>query len=233
MPDPRLLFVDDDLAFSPMVKEFLETQGYEVDLFHNGDDGLRAYRNEAYDLCILDVKMPHKDGWAVATELREIDEMVPIIFLTGNTDKQDKLKGFDLGADDYVTKPFSLEELLRRIQAVLKRYRFQQQATAKPELDAFDIGKYHFDCQLRELTFGSKKEKLSAKEAGLLQLLFQHRNQVLKREVALKEVWGVDDYFKGMSMNVYITKLRKYFKEDPRIEILNVHGEGYKLVISD
>lgn len=226
----RLLFVDDDLTFSPMVKEYLETQGLEVSLHHNGDDGLRAFRQGEFDLCILDVKMPFKDGFEVAGELRELDQRVPIIFLTGKNEKQDKLKGFGLGADDYITKPFSLEELNARIQAILKRYQIQQKAN-KPALKAFDLGNYHFDCELRELRLGEDVSKLSAKEAGLLTLLYEHLNEVLKREVALQKVWGQDDYFKGMSMNVYITKLRKYLKGDPRIEILNVHGEGYKLVV--
>jgi two-component system OmpR family response regulator len=230
----HLLFVDDDLAFSPLVKEFLETQGLEVDWHPHSDAGLTAFRQGEYDLCLLDVHMPHKDGFALAREIREQNQEVPIIFLTGLNDKSGKLQGFDLGADDYITKPFSLELLHARIRAVLRRYGRQQvsQEQASGPAD-FALGGYRFDHRSRVLHHPEGDQKLSAKEAALLSLLVQHRNEVLTREKALKQVWGQDDYYKGMSLNVYISKLRKYLKHEPGIQILNVHGEGYRFTFAE
>jgi DNA-binding response OmpR family regulator len=226
---PNLLFIDDDLAFSPLVKEFLETQGMKVDWHPHSDAGLTAFFEGDYDLCLLDIKMPFKDGFTVAEEIRSKDAHTPIIFLTGQHDKADKLHGFEVGADDYITKPFSLEELMARIRAVLRRFQFHAQEEEK-EINDFTLGEYTFDHNTRELHHKTETMTLSAKEAALLHLLFRHKNRLLPRNVALKEVWGEDNYFKGMSMNVYVSKLRKYLKHDDSIQILNVHGEGYKLM---
>lgn len=229
---PKLLFIDDDLAFSPLVKEFLETQGLEVDWHPHSDSGLAAFFDNTYDLCLLDVQMPFKDGFTVAEEIRQKDAKTPIIFLTGQHDKADKLHGFEVGADDYITKPFSLEELMARIRAVMRRYQIQAEDDQK-EITDFTVGGYTFNHSTRELLHAAENATLSAKEAALLHLLYRHKNRLLSRNVALKEVWGEDNYFKGMSMNVYVTKLRKYLKHDPRIQILNVHGEGYKLMVEE
>lgn len=226
---PTLLFIDDDLAFSPLVKEFLETQGMEVDWHPHSDAGLTAFFEGNYDLCLLDIKMPFKDGFTIAEEIRSKDSHTPIIFLTGQHDKADKLHGFEVGADDYITKPFSLEELMARIRAVLRRFQFHAQEEEK-EIHDFSIGEYTFDHNTRELHHETGKVTLSAKEAALLHMLYRYKNRLLPRNVALKEVWGEDNYFKGMSMNVYVSKLRKYLKDDESIQILNVHGEGYKLM---
>lgn len=226
---PNILFIDDDLAFSPLVKEFLETQAFEVDWHPHSDTGLSAFFEGDYDLCLLDVQMPFKDGFTVAEEIRSKDAQTPIIFLTGQHDKADKLHGFEVGADDYITKPFSLEELMARIRAVMRRYQIHTQESQK-EISDFELGSYTFHHGSRELAHQTESVTLSAKEAALLHLLYRHKNRLLPRNVALKEVWGEDNYFKGMSMNVYVSKLRKYLRHDEGIQILNVHGEGYKLM---
>ncbi len=226
----KLLFIDDDLAFSPLVKEFLETQGMEVDWHPHSDSGLQAFFKKQYDLCLLDIKMPFKDGFTVAEEIRSKDAQTPIIFLTGQHDKADKLHGFEVGADDYITKPFSLEELMARIRAVMRRFQFHSEDQEK-EMQDFEMGSYTFYFGSRELRHKAENLTLSAKEAALLFLLYRYKNKLLPRNIALQEVWGEDNYFKGMSMNVYVSKLRKYLRHDPRIQILNVHGEGYKLTI--
>lgn len=227
-----ILFIDDDLAFSPLIKEFLETKECSVDWYPHSDTGLKAFLDGEYDLCLLDVNMPHRDGFSIAGEIREKNKAVPIIFLTGAQTKSDKLQGFDLGADDYITKPMSLELLHARIKAVMRRYQFQQEAVATEEAKAdrdFQLGQFHYVHNTRELIHPNQTTTLSAKESQLLSALAQNQGALLTRDKALTSIWGDNDYSKGMSMNVYISKLRKLLSLDPAIHLLNVHGEGYIL----
>ena len=226
----KILFIDDDLAFSPLIKEYLETQGLEVDWFPHSDTGLRAFRQNEYDLCLLDVNIPHKDGFSLAEDIRKSDQLVPIIFLTGVSTKEEKLQGFNLGADDYITKPMSLELLHARIQAVLRRFQIQGKMVSKENTNRdFNLGAYSYSHLTRELHHPDETATLSAKEAELLCALVEHKGSLLPREEALRSIWGDDDYSKGMSMNVYISKLRKLLRHDPSIHLLNVHGKGYIL----
>ncbi|MCB0533351.1 MAG: response regulator transcription factor [Lewinellaceae bacterium] len=223
-----ILFVDDEMQFSAMVAEYLQEKGFEVILKHNATDGLTAFRTMRADCCILDVKMPFKDGFSLAADIRDLDEQVPIIFLTGQTNREDRIKGLTIGADDYVTKPFSMEELYLRIKAVLRRVGYQEETREQ----AFILGQYSFDPISRELVFdGDQPIRLSAMESKLLQVFFKHKNKLVTRDFVLAKVWQDDDQLKSRSLNVYITKLRNYLKQDPSIEILNAHGEGYKLVV--
>jgi DNA-binding response OmpR family regulator len=225
-----LLLAEDDVNLGNLLKEYLEIKGFEAELERDGEGALGAYTRRPYDLLILDVMMPKKDGFSVAREIRKNDPDIPIIFLTAKSDKEDKLEGFESGADDYLTKPFSMEELLMRIKAIIKRTQHNK-PSAKNRQRYFDIGKFHFDYETQLLTHGDKEEKLSTKEADLLYMLCLHRNMILMREHALKEIWGDDDYFNARSMDVYITKLRKHLKPDSSIQIMNVHGKGYKLLV--
>lgn len=222
-----ILLVDDEMQFSAMVAEYLQEKGFEVMLTHNATDGLGAFRTKWADCCILDVKMPFKDGFSLAADIRDLDEQVPIIFLTGQTTREDRIKGLTIGADDYVTKPFSMEELYLRIKAVLRRVGFQEENQDQ----AFILGQYSFDPISRELVFDDQPIRLSAMESKLLQLFFKHKNKLVTRDFVLAKVWQDDDQLKSRSLNVYINKLRNYLKQDPSIEILNAHGEGYKLVV--
>jgi DNA-binding response OmpR family regulator len=208
--------------------------GYFVDLAVDGIDGFEQYRRNDYDLCILDVMMPRKDGFSLAKDIRSKNAQVPIIFLTAKTLKEDVLEGFRMGADDYVTKPFNSEELLYRVQAVLKRTKKKEE----PEEDTkeFIIGKYFFNFPLRVLYLKegneiSEKIKLSPKEAMLLKMFCQHRNDILPRSVALSKIWGEDNYFTARSMDVFVTKLRKYLLKDDSIEISNIHGNGFRMIV--
>ncbi|MCL4108620.1 UNVERIFIED_CONTAM: hypothetical protein GTU68_006938 [Idotea baltica] len=208
---------------------------YDVILEADGDAGLNTYRGGEFELCIFDVMMPKKDGFTLAKEIREEDQNVPIIFLTAKTMKDDILAGFKIGADDYITKPFNSEELLLRIQAILKRS--QQKTDAEEDKKEFEIGQFHFNYPLRILTHtgdgGETKEKLSPKEAHLLKMFCQKKNDVLSRSEALTKIWGEDNYFTARSMDVFVTKLRKYLKLDPNIEIVNIHGNGFQLLVVD
>lgn len=229
MSNLKVLLLEDDPNLGIILQEHLELNGFNVKLCVNGVEGSRAYENERYNLCLVDVMMPKKDGFTFAREIRAKDQMIPIIFLTAKSLKEDKIEGFKIGCDDYLTKPFSMEELLLRIQAVLKR-------STAPSLDSqetdFNIGNYHFDSLRQILTCGKKEFKLTPKESGLLQLLCLHKNRVLERSTALTEIWGDESYFAGRSMDVYISKLRKYLKHDKRVEIMGVHGKGYRLMIN-
>jgi DNA-binding response OmpR family regulator len=225
-----LLLAEDDMNLGNLLKEYLEIKGFEVELLRDGESVMETFGHKPYDLLILDVMMPKKDGFTAAREIRKKDSNVPIIFLTAKSDKEDKLEGFESGADDYLTKPFSMEELLMRIKAIIKRTQ-QQKPSAQTRQRFFDIGKFHFDYETQILTHDGKEERLSTKEADLFYMLCLHRNMVLMREHALKEIWGDDDYFNARSMDVYITKLRKHLKPDPNIQIMNVHGKGYKLLV--
>ncbi len=226
---PRILLVDDERQFSAMTKEYLEAKNHDVTLVHSGDAGLDTFQKEEFDLCILDVRMPMKDGFTLAAEIRDINGHTPIIFLTGMQEKEDRIKGLTLGADDYITKPFSMEELSLRIQNILKRV--SRPAAEKSVSEKYEVGKYQLDAVSRELIFSDTVCKLTAIESRLLQMLIEHQNGVLDRENALKRIWGDDHFLHGRSLNVYVSKLRQLLKQDERIEILNVHGVGYRLVV--
>jgi DNA-binding response OmpR family regulator len=232
----KILLVEDDRNFGDVLSSYLEMNDYEVVLATDGEIGLDTFKKGKYDLCIFDVMMPKKDGFALAKDVRELDQAVPIIFLTAKTMKEDIIKGFKLGADDYISKPFTSEELLYRIQAVLKRS--QKPDKQKQESKDFHIGKYHFNYPLRILSIKNEKgeeqqEKLSPKEAELLKMFCQYSNDILPRSLALKEIWGEDNYFTARSMDVFVTKLRKYLKNDENIEIVNIHGNGFQLRIQE
>lgn len=232
----KILLVEDDRNFGDVLRSYLELNDYDVTLATDGEQGLSAYNDGVYDLCIFDVMMPKKDGFTLATEIREKGSDVPIIFLTAKAMKEDVLKGLKIGADDYITKPFNSEELLLRIQAILKRS--QQKADPREELKEFVIGKFHFNFPLRILTYdieGSQepKEKLSPKEAQLLRMFALHMNDILPRSEALTKIWGEDTYFTARSMDVFVTKLRKYLKYDENIEIVNIHGNGFQLLVKE
>ena len=224
----NLLLVEDDKNLGGLLKEYLLAKGYNVQLALNGKEGFDLFIKNKYDACILDVMMPVKDGITLAKEIRESDKNIPVIFLTAKTMKEDVIQGFQSGADDYITKPFSMEELLLRLNAVLRRT--QNQNTKAGEQNEFKIGNYAFNFTNRKLTLKNKIQELTTKEADLLRLLRLHANDVLDRNFALNSIWKTDNYFSGRSMDVYITKLRKYLKEDSNIEIINIHGRGFKLM---
>ncbi len=230
---PRILLVEDDQNFGDVLRSYLEMHEYNVVLATDGMAGLESFRKGEFDLCIFDVMMPKKDGFSLAKDVREINKEMPIIFLTAKTLKDDILQGFKIGADDYITKPFNSEELLYRIQAVLKR----SQAITKKEDDQkdFNIGtKFHFNFPLRILSFeGEETDKLSPKEAQLLKMFCLHMNDILPRSSALTKIWGEDNYFTARSMDVFVTKLRKYLKRDENIEIVNIHGNGFQLLVKE
>ena len=224
---PKILLCEDDTNLGMVLKNYLELNDYDVVLERDGRLGLAAFQREKIDMCLLDVMMPNMDGFAVAEEIRDINPDVPLFFLSAKTMKEDIIQGYKLGADDYITKPFDREVLLLKIKAVLKR----NEETHREEVNAeFDMGKYHFNPRLRELTIDGKINVLSPKENELLKMLCEHKNDLLTREAALKKIWGSDTYFNGRSMDVYIAKLRKYLKEDETIEIVNIHGNGFRLV---
>lgn len=224
----KILLVEDDQNMGFLLKENLKIHGYESTICYDGESGLEAFEKEKYDLCILDIMLPKKDGYNVAKGIRKINPTVPIIFLTAKSMLQDKLMGFELGGDDYITKPFSAQELILRVKAIMKR--------AKPGSESvqlkskFYIGDYFFDYQNRYLHYKKEKHRLSAKEAELLKVFAQNTNKLVNRQVILKTVWGHDDYFTAKSMDVYMTKLRKLLKNDPKLKIQNVHGIGYKMI---
>ncbi|MBV6654545.1 MAG: response regulator transcription factor [Mameliella sp.] len=234
MAENKILLVEDDQNFGDVLRSYLEMHDYDVTLATDGEQGLEKYNEGTFDLCIFDVMMPKKDGFALAKDIRENDLEMPIIFLTAKTMKEDVVKGFKLGADDYISKPFNSEELLYRIQAILKRS--QAKANPREEIKEFDIGKYHFNFPLRILTFdpeGADEEqnKLSPKEAQLLRMFAMYMNDILPRSEALTKIWGEDNYFTARSMDVFVTKLRKYLKKDENIEIVNIHGNGFQLLV--
>ena len=226
-----VLLLEDDPNLGLILQEHLELNGFTVRLAVNGEEGLSAYRGGKFDLCLVDVMMPRKDGFTFAREVRQKDQRTPLIFLTARSMKEDRIEGLKIGADDYVTKPFSMEELLLRIRAVLKRT--GQHASAPREPSAFSIGTYAFDHVRRTLTKGKTERKLTAREADLLQLLCLHKNDTLERSLALKELWGDDTYFNSRSMDVFVSKLRKYLSDDRNVEIMNVPGKGIRLVVSE
>lgn len=220
--------IEDDPNLGLILQENLQLQGFEVELCVDGEEGRTTFLQSKFDLCLLDVMLPKKDGFTLAGEIRKINLDIPIIFLTAKALKEDRIEGFKIGGDDYITKPFSMEELLLRIQAVLKR---SQHLTVEANQKVFSIGGYEFDTEKQVLQIRDKKQKLTYKEAELLRLLCLHKNAILERELALKLIWGEDTFFNGRSMDVFITKLRKYLKEDSQLQIVNVHGKGFKLVV--
>lgn len=224
----KTLLVEDDPNLGLLLREYLNAKGYDTTLETDGKAGYEAFQKGGFGLCILDVMMPVKDGFTLAEEIRRTDKKVPIVFLTAKSMKDDKIMGFNKGADDYITKPFSMDELLLRLQAILRRVNPQE--VKEVERKVYDIGGYHFDYDHQTLTLGDDKQKLTTKEADLLQLLCTNKNDVLDRNLALNKVWGDDNYFNSRSMDVYIAKLRKYLKQDPNVELVNVHGKGFKLL---
>ena len=224
---PKILLCEDDTNLGMVLKNYLELNDYEVILERDGRLGLAAFQREKFDICLLDVMMPNMDGFTVAEEIRDINPDVPLFFLSAKTMKDDIIQGYKLGADDYITKPFDSEVLLHKIKAILKRNEELHKEEANAE---FDLGTYHFNPRLRELIVNGKTQTLSPKENELLKMLSEYKNDLLPREAALKKIWGSDTYFNGRSMDVYIAKLRKYLKEDPKLEIVNIHGNGFRLV---
>lgn len=223
----RVLLCEDDTNLGMVLKNYLELNDYEVVLERDGRLGFAAFQREKFDICLLDVMMPNVDGFTLAEDIRDIDPDVPLFFLSAKTMKEDIINGYKLGADDYITKPFDSDVLLMKIMAILKR---NEEEVRISENIVFDLGSYHFNPKLRELIIEGKTQILSPKENDLLKMLAEHKNDLLPREKALKRIWGSDTYFNGRSMDVYIAKLRKYLKEDTKIEIVNIHGNGFRLV---
>ncbi len=225
----RILLCEDDENLGMLLREYLEAKGYHTELCINGEEGLESFKNNEYEMCIFDVMMPKMDGFTLAKKIRENDKDTPIIFLTAKTMKDDVRIGFEIGADDYITKPFSMEEVVFRIEAIMRRVKGKKRADGNIR----QIGQFTFDTQKQTLTIeGHEPTKLTTKEAELLSLLSSRKNELLQRDYALKSIWIDDNYFNARSMDVYITKLRKHLKDDPNVEILNVHGKGYKLVVT-
>ena len=222
----RILLCEDDENLGMITREYLVDKGYEAELFTDGESGYKAFLKGRYDICLLDIMMPKKDGFQLAQEIRTVNSEVPIIFLTAKTLKEDILEGFKRGADDYITKPYSMEELVYRIEAIIRRVKGKK----GKEITMYQIGKFTFDTQKQVLICGNVNERLTTKESELLTLLCAHVNEILERNFALKSIWIDDNYFNARSMDVYITKLRKKLKADPSIEIINIHGKGYKLI---
>lgn len=222
----KVLLAEDDPNLGNLLREYLDAKGYDVSLAVNGKEGFELFRKKTFDICLLDVMMPVKDGYTLAREIRNINKNIPVVFLTAKSMKEDTIEGFNAGADDYITKPFSMEELLLRLKAILRR----SKPNVNSEQSEFGIGTYSFDYNRQLLTHKDKSQKLTSKEADLLRLLCLHRNDVLDRSFALNSIWHDDSYFNSRSMDVYIAKLRKYLKEDPSVEIINIHGRGFKLL---
>ncbi|MBG0860759.1 MAG: response regulator transcription factor [Bacteroidales bacterium] len=223
----KIFLVEDDLSFGSVLKSYLEINDFTVEWVDDGKYAVDHFRKGIFDICILDVMLPHVDGFTIANEIRQINNVVPIIFLTAKKLKEDVLKGYGVGGDDYITKPFDTDILLAKIRAILARREFQSGTR-----DIFEIGKFVFNSKLRTLTIGDDEKKLSPKEAQLLELLAINPNTLISREMALKKIWGNDDYFTARSMDVYVTKLRKYLSDDPNLNIKNIHGAGFQLIVS-
>lgn len=224
----KILLCEDDENLGALLREYLQAKGCEADLMQDGDLGYKAFLKNKYDICILDVMMPKRDGLTLAKDIRLVSPNIPIIFLTAKTLKEDILEGFKAGGDDYMTKPFSMEELLYRVKAIMRRVN----GKSKGHEGVYVMGKFTFDTQKQLLRYENEEpEKLTTKENELLALLCDNANKILEREFALKTIWIEPSYFNARSMDVYITKLRKLLKKDPNIEIINIHGKGYKIII--
>lgn len=222
----KIFFVEDDNNFGAVMKSYLEMNGFTVEWTINGNEALKKFKYGVYDLCIIDVMLPGMDGFALATEIRKIENDIHLFFMTARRMKEDIMKGYGLGADDYIVKPFDTEVFIYKVKAAIRR---SNNLTQKP--DIILLGKYKFNPVSRRIVFENKEQKLSPKESALLQLLCEHKNEVLPREKALKAIWGDDNYFTARSMDVFITKLRKYLKDDTNLEIENIHSSGYRLII--
>jgi len=228
----KILLVEDDPNFGSILKDYLMMNDFDVTLAKNGMEGFEKFKKDTFDLCILDVMMPYKDGFTLAREIRDKNKEIPIIFLTAKTMKEDVLKGYKVGADDYLNKPFDSEVLLMKIKAIMQRK--SSEVKAENTKFEFQIGKFNLNSKLRFLTFEDDEPiKLSPKENELLKMLALYENDLMPREVALTKIWRDDNYFTSRSMDVYIAKLRKYLKLDENVEILNIHGEGFRLVIKN
>jgi DNA-binding response OmpR family regulator len=226
----KILLVEDDPNFGSILKSYLELADYEVLLKTDGKQGLGAFKTYSFDLCILDIMMPEMDGFTLAKEIRKITSKIPLIFLTAKTLKEDVLEGFRIGADDYLTKPFDSEVLLYKIAAILKRNAMI--ATSADNPLSYEVGAFHFDCRLRTLKLGKNSQTLSPKESELLKMLCSAKDGILTRHDALWQIWGKEDYFTTRSMDVFMARLRKYLKADPSVEILNIHGNGFRLIMN-
>ena len=232
MANKRVLLVEDDPNFGTVLKDYLTLNDFDVTLAKDGLEGLIMFKNNDYDICILDVMMPRKDGFSLAKDIRATNTDIPIVFLTAKTMKEDVLKGYQVGADDYLNKPFDSEVLLYKINAILQRK--GDSSDENEDIIEFNIGKFHLNTNLRHLTFeDGSVQKLSPKENKLLRLLAIHVNDLMPRELALTKIWRDDNYFTSRSMDVYIAKLRKYLKLDPNVEIVNIHGEGFRLIVKE
>ncbi|HBS87247.1 MAG: two-component system response regulator [Bacteroidetes bacterium GWF2_38_335] len=229
MKKARILYVEDDIHLSYVTKDNLEIQGYEIIFCEDGQSAFEVFKKETFDLCILDVMLPNMDGFTLAKKIREKDQEIPIIFLTAKSMKEDKITGLKIGADDYIIKPFSIEELILKIEIFLKRSRKTEYTEQEKEI--LKIGLYEFDYSNLSLKLNNQTERLTQKEADLLKLFAGHINSVLKRDEILKKIWGKDDYFLGRSLDVFISRLRKYLKDDPSINIENIHGVGFNMQI--
>ncbi len=223
----NVLLAEDDKNLGNILKSYLEAKGFATTLCENGKIALETFKKEDFDFCILDVMMPVMDGFTLAKHIRKLDQKVPLLFLTAKAMQEDIIQGFEMGGDDYLTKPFSMEELLLRMQAILRRSTVEK---TRHEKRIYYFGKFTFDYDRQMLNIGKNQEKLTSKESDLLKLLCDNLNEVLDRSVALNKIWHDDSYFNARSMDVYITKLRKFLKEDPEVELLNVHGVGFKLI---
>lgn len=229
----KILLVEDDPNLGLLLQDYLQLKGkFDVVLCSDGEEGLKAFNKQNFDLCIFDVMMPKKDGFTLGKDIRKVNAHVPIIFATAKTMLEDKSAAYDLGGDDYITKPFRIEELLLRINAMFKRVASKDSNAEEAVETQFAIGSYHFDYTTQIITHHDQQQKLSTKEAELLRLLCLKKNTVLTREEALLSIWHDDNYFNGRSMDVFLSKLRKYLKGDANVEIINVHGKGYKLLVS-
>ena len=225
----KVLLCEDDENLGMLLREYLQAKGYDTELYGDGEAGYKAFMKEKFDICVFDVMMPRKDGFTLAKEIRQTNQDVPIIFLTAKTLKEDILEGFKIGADDYLTKPFSMEELTFRMEAILRRVKGKKTR----DRTLYRIGSFTFDTQKQILSREGISVKLTTKESELLRLLCAHANEILQRDYALKTIWIDDSYFNARSMDVYITKLRKHLKDDENVEIINIHGKGYKLITPD
>jgi two-component system, OmpR family, response regulator len=223
----RILLAEDDSNLGPLLKNYLNAKNYETTLFTAGEPAIGAFSEGSFDLCILDIMMPEMDGLALAKAIREKESGIPIIFLTAKNQEDDIIEGFKTGADDYITKPFSMEELIYRMEAILRRMSGRETQNTE-ELN--NIGAYSFDSKRQLLLYNDEKIALTTKESELLELLCRHKNEILERNYALKTIWIDDNYFNARSMDVYITRLRKYLKKDLTVKILNIHGKGYRLI---
>ena len=229
MHKATILLVEDDPNLSMVLQDYLEMLEYSIVLARNGEEGLSHFKKQDFDMCILDVMMPRKDGFSLAMDIRNENKLIPIIFLTAKTLKEDRIRGFQTGCDDYIAKPFSTEELSLRIRAILRRCQSGRYSENEEQLKTFELGKYIFDAENMILSGKDGTRSLTRKETALLCVLCKNMDKLVAREHILKEVWGNDDYFLGRSMDVFIAKLRKYLKDDPGLSITNVHGAGFKL----